>query len=151
MRSVLDAGIFFSEFTVTGELFTTPSVFDELKDIRSKGNFEKLSANGLRVLSPGSESKEKVILAAKKSKDIGVISETDCELLALALELDAVLYTDDFAIQNTACILGVRTTSINQRHAKRIHWKYRCSGCGRYSGQDGECPVCGAIIKRKLK
>ena len=151
MRSVLDAGIFFSEFTVTGELFTTPSVFDELKDIRSKGNFEKLSANGLRLLSPGSESKKKVILAAKKTKDIGVISETDCELLALALELDAVLYTDDFAIQNTASILGVRTTPINQRKAKRIHWKYRCSGCGRYSGHDGECPVCGAIIKRKLK
>ena len=151
MRAVLDASIFFSDLQVCGDLFTTPSVCDELKDIRSKGNFDKLCVAGLRVQAPGDESKQKVMLAAKKTRDIGVISGTDCDLLALALELGAVLYTDDFAIQNISGVLGVQTSPINQRRAKRIHWKYRCSGCGRYSGQDGECMVCGAVIKRKLK
>ena len=66
MRSVLDASVFFSECPVEGELFTTPSVCDELKDIRSKGKFEKLCAEGLLVISPGPESTGKVRAAAKK-------------------------------------------------------------------------------------
>jgi UPF0271 protein len=89
--------------------------------------------------------------AATATKDVTVISGTDLDLLALALDLGAGLHTDDFAIQNVALALGVKTIPILQRKARRVHWKYRCSGCGRYAEQDGECPVCGAAIKRKLK
>ena len=151
MKAILDSSVFFSDFQVNGELYTTPSVCDELIDIRSRGKFETFSAEGLHVVSPGAESKERVIKAAKKTRDSTVISDTDCDILALALELEAVIYTDDFAIQNVAGVLGVQTIPINQRKAKRIHWKYRCSGCGRYFDHDGECLICGSIIKRKLK
>ena len=151
MKAVLDASVFFAEFTVSGEIFTTPAVCDELKDIRSKGNFEKWCAAGLRVVSPERQTLARVAEAAATSRDTGIISATDAELLAVALELDAVLYTDDFAIQNVATVLGVKTSPIQQRKAKRIHWKYRCSGCGRYFDHDGECQICGAAIKRKLK
>lgn len=151
MKAVLDASVFFSEFALEGETFTTPSVCDELMDIRSKGNFEKWCAAGLRVITPARTTLHQVAQAAETSRDKSVISATDAELLALALELDAVLYTDDFAIQNVALVLGVKTSPIQQRRAKRIHWKYRCSGCGRYYDHDGECRVCGAAIKRKLK
>ena len=151
MKAILDSSVFFSDFPVNGELYTTPSVCDELIDIRSRGKFETFSAEGLHVVSPGAESKESVINAAKKTRDSTVISDTDCDILALALELEAAIYTDDFAIQNVAGVLGVQTIPINQRKAKRIHWKYRCSGCGRYSDHDGDCLICGSIIKRKLK
>jgi len=151
MKAILDSSSFFSDIPITGDLYTTPSVCDELIDIRSKGNFEKLSAEGLQVISPSAGSREIVTTAAKKTRDTGVISDTDCDLLALALDLGAVLHTDDFAIQNVAGVLGVQTIPINQRKAKRIHWKYRCSGCGRYFDHDGECLICGSIIKRKLK
>jgi endoribonuclease Nob1 len=151
MRAVLDASIFFSDMKPDGDLYTTPSVCDELRDIRSKGNFEKLSAAGLRVVSPGTGNLERVHAAAVGTRDSGVISDTDRELLALAMDLEAVLYTDDFAIQNVAIALGVKTHPINQRKARRVFWKYRCSGCGKYFDHDGECPVCGAAIKRKLK
>lgn len=151
MKAVLDASVFFSELSLQGELFTTPSVCDELLDIRAKGNFEKLSACGLTVRSPGRESRQEVDRAAEKSRDAGVISETDRDLLALARELGAPLYTDDFAIQNVAAVLGVETRPILQRKARQVRWKYRCAGCGRYYSHDGECPVCGAAIKRKLK
>jgi UPF0271 protein len=151
MSAVLDASFFFGEFPAEGALFTVPSVVDELKDIRAKGNFEKWCARGLRVQSPSEESRKRVISAAKTTKDITVISGTDNDLLALALDLGADLHTDDFAIQNVAIILGVKTVPILQRKARLVHWKYRCSGCGRYAEQDGECPVCGAAIKRKLK
>jgi endoribonuclease Nob1 len=151
MKAVLDASVFFTDFTIDGEVFTTYSVTEELKDIRSKGNFEKWCAAGLKVLSPAGQTLSRVAEAAATSRDTGIISTTDAELLALALELDAMLYTDDFAIQNVATVLGVKTCPIQQRKAKRIHWKYRCSGCGRYFDHDGECMICGAAIKRKLK
>jgi endoribonuclease Nob1 len=150
-KAVLDASVFFSEFHPEGELYTTPSVCDELRDIRSKGNYEKLCAAGLTVQSPGNESLGRVTEAATASRDAGVISATDRDLLALALELGAVLCTDDFAIQNVAFRLGVTTRPIAQKKAKAIRWRYRCAGCGRYYDHDGECPVCGAAIKRKLK
>ena len=151
MKAVLDASVFFSELSLEGELFTTPSVCDELLDIRAKGNFEKLCAVGLTVRSPDVATRREVDRAAEKSRDAGVISETDRDLLALARELGAPLYTDDFAIQNVAAVLGVETRPILQRKARQVRWKYRCAGCGRYYSHDGECPVCGAAIKRKLK
>jgi len=151
MKAVLDASVFFSEIPLDGELYTTPSVCDELLDIRAKGNFEKLCAAGLQVQSPGPESREAVRQAAKKSRDNGVISGTDEDLLALTFELGAVLYTDDFAIQNVAGVMKLETHPILQRKARQVRWKYRCSGCGKYYGHDGECMICGAAIKRKLK
>lgn len=151
MKAVLDASVFFSDIPLEGELFTTPSVCEELVDIRAKGNFEKRCAAGLTVVSPVKESFPAVDYAAEKSRDSGVISGTDRDLLALAKELGGVLYTDDFAIQNVAGVLGVETHPILQRKARPVRWKYRCSGCGRYYSHDGDCMVCGAAIKRKLK
>jgi UPF0271 protein len=151
MRAVLDASAFFCEFQPEGEVFTTPSVCDELVDIRARGNLERLSAAGLRIVSPEPADRERVAAAAARSRDRGVISATDTDLLALALGLDAVLFTDDFALQNVALVLGLETRPILQRKARFVRWKYRCSGCGKYYGHDGECPVCGAAIKRKLK
>ena len=151
MKAILDSSFFFSDCPVTGEVYTTPSVLNELIDIRSRGRFEKFSAEGLKVVSPNEKTKKRVLLVAKKTRDISIISDTDCDILALALDLEAVLCTDDFAIQNVAGVLGVQTVPIIQRKAKRIHWKYRCSGCGRYFDHDGECLICGSIIKRKLK
>jgi len=151
MRAVLDASFFFYEIEIDKEIYTTPSVCDELKDIRSRGRFEKFCATGLRVVSPGREFRERVSEAAKTTGDAGVISETDRDLLSLALELGGVLHTDDFAIQNVAGRLGVTTIPLHQRRARQILWKYRCRGCGKYFDHDGECPICGAEIKRKLK
>ncbi|MDD1684667.1 MAG: nucleotide-binding protein [Methanoregula sp.] len=150
-KVVFDASFFFGEFPAEGEIVTVPSVIDELKDIRAKGNFEKWCARGLRVQSPTEESRKRVVLAATATKDVTVLSGTDLDLLALALDLGAELHTDDFAVQNVALSLGIKTVPILQRKARPVRWKYRCSGCGRYAEHNGECPVCGAAIKRKLK
>jgi UPF0271 protein len=151
MKAVLDSSFFFYDLPLEGDLYTTHSVCDELLDIRSKGRFETFCALGLQVATPHKDSIRKVTEAAAVSRDTGIISETDRDLLALALELDAVLYTDDFAIQNVAVRLGVKIIPMHQRKAKKINWRYRCSGCGRYSDHAGECLICGSEIKRKLK
>jgi UPF0271 protein len=153
MKIVLDSSFFFYDIPVEGDLYTTPSVVDELVDIRSKGQFEKYCALGLRVVSPDSGELARVDEAARKTGDEGVISGTDRDLLALtfALGTGAILYTDDFAIQNVAGKLGVEISPMLQRRAKQIRRKYRCSGCRKFYDHDGECPICGAEIKRKLK
>ena len=151
MTLVLDASVFFSEVPVVGRAWTTPSVVEELGDLHAKCRFEALSATGLLVREPRKEDLSRVEEAAARTGDAGVLSATDREILALALELSAVLVTDDFAVQNVAHRLGIETRSIRQRPARAIRWRCRCSGCGRYWREPGDCPVCGAPIKRKLK
>ena len=151
MTLVLDASVFFSEIPVEGPAWTTPSVVGELADLHAKCRFEALAAMGLSVREPRAEDLARVAAAAVRTGDAGVLSATDREILALALELSAVLVTDDFAVQNVAHRLGIETRSIRQRAARAIRWRYRCSGCGRYWREPGDCPVCGAAIKRKLK
>ncbi len=151
MKCVLDATVFFSDYPVTGECYTTPSVVAELKDLTSKCRYDLLVEAGLRVCQPDSGGLDRVHAAAGRSGDLAVISGTDCDVLALAGEIGATIFTDDFAIQNVAASLGILIQPLQQRQAKKIRWKFRCSGCGRYFKTDGECPVCGSIIKRKLK
>jgi len=151
MTLVLDASVFFSEMPVEEGAYTTPSVVGELGDLHAKCRFEALAAAGLSVREPREEDLARVEAAAVRTGDAGVLSATDRDILALALELSAVLVTDDFAVQNVAHRLGVETRSIRQRPARAIRWRYRCSGCGRYWREPGECRVCGAPIKRKFK
>jgi len=151
MKYVLDSTVFFTAYPVCGECFTSPSVVAELRDLKSKCRYDILEGAGLKVCEPDVGDLNRVRAAAEKSGDRGVISATDCDVLALALGLSAAILTDDFAIQNVAAALGIAVQPIQQRAAKQIAWKYRCSGCGRYFKTGGECPVCGAIIKRKLK
>jgi UPF0271 protein len=112
---------------------------------------ENLTARGLRVVGPSPESLADVEKAARKTGDTSVLSATDRDILALASDLGASLHTDDFAVQNVAHALGIAVVPLKQRQAAPIRWKFRCAGCGRYYRAPGECPVCGANIKRRLK
>jgi len=151
MKFVLDASVFFGEIPLEGELYTTPLILTELKDLRSRGRLEVLCAGGLIVTEPGEESGRRVAIAAAGSGDACVISPADREILSLALELGACLVTDDFAVQNIAIALRIQTRSLLQRKAAPRKWRFRCSGCGRYSTDTDECTVCGSPMKRTLK
>ncbi|QYZ79595.1 nucleotide-binding protein [Methanofollis formosanus] len=151
MKVVLDATAFFVDRPYEGEVYTSPRVVAELVDLRAKCRYEALLAAGLTVTEPSPEAWKAAEAAAGLSRDIGVLSPTDLEVLALARDLEGVLYTDDFAVQNAAITLGVKTRPIQQRRAKKVKWKYRCAGCGRYYDEPGECPVCGAEVRRKRR
>lgn len=151
MKRVLDSSFFFAEYPFDGELFTTPTVVEELVDLSAKCRLENLLTRGLSVREPGPGALEKVGQASRKTGDGSVLSATDRDLLALALDTGATLHTDDFAVQNVAQALGIPVAPLRQRRADPIRWKFRCTGCGRYYRETGECPVCGAVIKRKLK
>jgi UPF0271 protein len=151
MRYAVDASFFFSEASLQGEIFTTPSVIEEIADVRSRCRLEALLATGLSVVSPSAESVSRVSAAAGETGDTTRLSSTDTDLLALSLDLGAVTVTDDYAIQNVAQRLGLAVEEILQRKARPRRWKFRCPGCNRRYSAAGSCPVCGSPLKRSLK
>ena len=151
MRSVLDTSLFFTEYPLSGDLFTTPSVIAELTDLRSKCRYETLLAQGLLVSEPDKDSLARVQEAAYRVGDAERLSQTDSDILALAFDLGATILSDDFAVQNVALVLSIPVQPVQQRGAKKRVWKFRCSGCKRFYRASGECPVCGSPIKRTIK
>ncbi|NJE04869.1 hypothetical protein E3E36_01615 [Thermococcus sp. M36] len=146
---VIDAAVFIQGFDVEG--VTTPKVVDEVKDPESRLFLEGLiSAGKVRVLVPSKESLEAVRKAAKKTGELGELSETDVEVLALAYELEGVLFTDDYNLQNIAKTLGIEFKTLKRGIKRVIHWNYVCIGCGkRFSEmpQEGVCPDCGSPVR----
>jgi UPF0271 protein len=148
MIRVLDASVFMTDMPLDGVLLTAPSVVEELRDLRSRGRLEALLATGLRVEAPGKGSLLRVEEAAARTGDAGVLSAADRDLLALALEREGTVVTDDFALQNAARELGIPVQPILQRRARKIRWRFRCPGCGATADSPGSCPVCGANRER---
>ncbi len=151
---ILDTSFFFIHLSLDGDLITVPRVVEELKDLRSRARLAVLESAGLRVCDPSPSSFERVQAASNQSGDASVLSATDQDLLALALDREGILVTDDFAIQNTAKKLGIPVRPILQRKAKARLWNLRCTGCGKTyeTMPPGEsCPDCGATVRRKIK
>ncbi|NJE10729.1 type II toxin-antitoxin system VapC family toxin [Thermococcus sp. MAR1] len=154
---VIDTAIFIQGVDVEG--VTTPKVVDEVKDPESRLFLEGLiSAGKVRVLQPSRESIRAVMEAAKKTGELGELSEADLEVLALAYELKGVLLTDDYNLQNIAKTLGMEFKTLKRGIKRVIRWNYVCIGCGKRFKEmppEGVCPDCGSpvrlIPKRKRK
>lgn len=100
--SVLDAAAIINAKFAEGT--TVPQVIDELKDFESRELAQAMISEGkLRILSPSNESLEKA-----KKESSPRLSETDLQVLALALELNEEIITDDYSLQASAKRLGLR-------------------------------------------
>jgi len=145
MKYILDSSYFFGDYILDGELFTTPEVVDELKDIASKMRYEVLTQKGLAVTEPEADDVLAATSAALKSGDARVLSDTDISVIALGLTLEGTVVSDDFAVQNVCRHLMIPFSSILQRRAKKRVWKLICSGCGaEIPAGLPDCPVCGS-------
>jgi UPF0271 protein len=141
---VADASVFITGKSLEGEIITVPAVERELKDIRSRS---RLQISDVRVESPSADSLKRARSAAKATGDILVLSQTDIDVLAKAIEYGATLATDDYAMQNVALHLGLRVEPVSQPLIrKKMRRIQRCRACGR--AFDGEaCPDCGTPRK----
>jgi UPF0271 protein len=155
MKYVLDASSILSgkDLPADFELFSSPKIVEELKHGRMKRQLDFLIESGLKVLSPSERSMEEVVKVAEDTGDIARVSEADLEILSLAKELNAILLSDDYSIQNIASKMGVEFQGISQEGiTKTIKWRFRCKGCGRYwEEMHKECPVCGSELKTTRK
>ena len=157
-RYALDAGAFYTGLiflSSTYRYYTTQAVFDEVKHIkRSHGAIEALiESNTLQILNSGRNSIEKVVAAARRTGDYAKLSDADISIIALALQLEIVLVTNDYAVANVATTLKIPVKSVGSKcitHTRR--WITYCSACGRAFGPNAkECRLCGNRLRRKYK
>lgn len=160
---VLDTSAFmagFDPFALPDEQVTVPKVQEEIqRSSMVKTRFEMAVESGkLRVKAPSEEFMQKVKAPASKVGDSYKLSETDMQLLALALELKEAGYTtqivtDDYSIQNVATQMGVEFLALATFGIKRLlEWVRYCPACHKEYPADcktKECQICGTELKRK--
>ena len=91
---------------------------------------------------PSAESLEKV---GRISEEVNSpTSEVDEKLVALALENNCAVISDDRAVQNLAWHSGADFEAFldEEIDGKRV-WERKCENCGLESGKDS-CPRCGS-------
>jgi len=156
-RYALDAGAFYAgiPFLSSGTHCTTNAVFEEVKHIKkSYGAIEALlDAGTLHVIDPDKNSMKKAWSAAKNTGDYQKLSQADISIIALALQLETTLLTEDYAVANVAAALKIPVESSSRKGIKETRkWIAYCSACGRAFGPDAkECALCGNKLKRKYK
>jgi endoribonuclease Nob1 len=157
-RYALDAGAFYTGvifLSSAGRYYTTQAVFDEVKHIKkSHGAIEALlESNTLQIVNSDGKSIEKVVVAARRTGDYAKLSEADISIIALALQLEIVLVTNDYAVANVASTLKIPVKSVASKaitHTRK--WIAYCSACGRAFGPNAkECRLCGNRLRRKYK
>ena len=160
---VLDTSAFLAGFdpcSLNQEQATVPKVEEEIKkNSIIKLRFETALENGkLKIKAPSPEFLNKIQAAANKFGDSFTLSETDTQLLALALELKLTGYSpqlisDDYSIQNVATQLSIEFASVTTFGIKRLlEWKVYCPACHKeYPANTNikECHICGTPLKRK--
>lgn len=147
---VLDTSAFIHEFDTDEAVATIPAVRDELDDAQAY-RYDAMEGAGMHIQIPDETTLQTVGVAAERTGDATVLSETDNRLLAAALELDATLVTDDYAMQNVAEDLDIDVEVIAQDGIEeRREWRFQCQGCGREFDEHRErCPICGSQLARK--
>ncbi len=151
---VADTAVFINRYRENATFVTVPTVVDELKSRES--SIEGLLAieTGARVEQPDPEAVAEIRRMAGNTRDIEELSGTDIDILAKAFEYkdNAVLLTDDYAVQNVALLLGIEVKPVSQKKIKdRIIWGKKCTGCRRKFDSGDDCPVCGSPLKKTRK
>ena len=147
---VLDTSAFIHEYHTDEQTASIPLVQEELEGEHAF-RFDAMEGSGMHIHIPADGTVEKIRRAAGETGDGGELSDTDVRLLAAAFELDGVLVTDDYAMQNVADRLGVSVDVIARDGIdEQRNWRFQCQGCGREFDDDHErCPICGSDLARK--
>ncbi|MGQ9529980.1 MAG: NOB1 family endonuclease [Candidatus Bathycorpusculaceae bacterium] len=160
---VLDTSAFvvgFDPLSISEDQYTTPMVREEIIEgsmpwVRFKTAVE---SGKLKVRKPDKIFIEKVKATASTAGETFFMSETDLQVLALALQLKKSGYhpliaTDDYSIQNIANSIGIEFTSLATFGIRfQLKWIRYCPACHRKYPPDyksKKCKICGTELKRK--
>ena len=152
---ILDASAFYAgvPFRSSDVWYTTTLVFDEIKHIKKNHDAlgTLLETNRLKIREPDADATKTAIDAAKKTGDYPQLSKQDMSIIALCIQNQGEIITDDFAISNVAKNLGLKILPIMTKGIKDVgKWVHYCPGCRTNHKTGTECPVCGTPLKRKL-
>ncbi|MDR0318885.1 MAG: ribonuclease VapC [Nitrososphaerota archaeon] len=163
--AVLDTSAFlagFDPFALDKEQVTVPKVQDEIKTTSmARVRFNTAIENGkVKIKMPQEEYLNKIKITANKIGDSYLLSETDIQLLALALELKTQgehpeIVTDDYSIQNVAKQNNIEFYALATFGIRRLlEWMRYCPACHKeypINSSFSVCQVCGTELKRKPK
>jgi endoribonuclease Nob1 len=112
-----------------------------------------VEADNLRIVDPDEKYANKVYSVTIQSGDYSKLSKADISVLALAYQLGKTLISDDFAVENTAKLLGISIMPLVTKGIKHIRkWISFCGTCGKgYGPNITECSICGNRLKRRSK
>ncbi|MCV0401788.1 MAG: nucleotide-binding protein [Nitrosopumilus sp.] len=152
---ILDASAFYAgvPFRSSDDCYTTSSVYDEIKHIKKNHDAlgTLLETNRLKIREPDLESTKNAIKAAKETGDFPQLSKQDISIIALCIEMNGQIISDDFAISNVARNLGLEISPIMTKGIEDVgKWIHYCPGCRTNHITGKECPMCGTPLKRKL-
>jgi UPF0271 protein len=155
VSKVLDATAFYAgmPFVSNDPFMTTSAVYEEIQHIKKKqGVLEMLQqTNRLQIRDPSEEIIDIVKEASIKTGDNTTISKQDISIIALALENNIEIITDDFAVTNVAKQLKIQTSSLMTKGISIVgKWISYCSMCGKEFSKEKECSICGSKLNRKL-
>jgi len=152
---ILDASAFYAgiPFSTTDEFFTTSLIFDEIKHIKKNHDAigTLMETKRLKISDPDSEFVDKIKVASKKTGDFNQLSKQDISVIALCLQMNGEIITDDFAISNVAKNLNLKVSPLMTSGINDVgNWIHYCLGCKKNFESGSECPLCGTRLKRKL-
>lgn len=150
----------FNPRVVEGDHYITPRVEAELSGKRAKALTDlSVSSGFLKVKSPKEEQKDRVRAKATSTGDVSVLSETDIEVVALALEFKEegqapTVISDDYSLQNLCTNLEISFRPMMTKGISQEFWWFLyCPACGatyEKSLKSNICQVCGHSLKRKV-
>ncbi len=152
---ILDASAFYAgvPFRSSDDYYTTSLAYDEIKHIKKNQGVlgTLLETNRLKIRDPDKKSTEAAIKAAKDTGDFPQLSKQDISIIALCIEMNGEIISDDFAISNVVKNLGLKISPIMTQGIKDVgKWIHYCPGCRTNHINKKECPICGTPLKRKL-
>ena len=110
-----------------------------------------MEAKRLKISDPDTEFIDKIKVASKKTGDFNQLSKQDISVIALCLQMNGEIITDDFAISNVAKNLNLKVSPLMTSGINDVgNWIHYCPGCKKNFESGSECPLCGTRLKRKL-
>ena len=167
---IFDTNIFLTgiDFSlIPSKLYTTPQVIEEIEVIKYQSKNRTIlnrilaatETGKLIVKLPQDKYRFRVKEKSKITGDFLKLSETDFDVVALALELKEIendevfVYTNDYSIENLCFHLNLGFKSIFKEGIKRkYYFALYCPSCKKiYDKSYGEkiCDNCGSKLKRK--
>jgi len=152
---ILDASPFYAgvPFSSSEDCYTTSLVYEEIKHIKKNHDAlgTLLETNRLKIREPDPESTKNAIKASKNTGDFPQLSKQDISIIALCIELNGEIISDDYAISNVSKNLGLKISSIMTKGIEDVGmWIHYCPGCRINQTSGKECSMCGTPLKRKL-